>query len=153
MEKVANICSPFGEHKNKCFVTCCMFIGVKNQQSKSCPSHMGHAYLTWYIECTWIWLRNLFSRVYKKEQSKSCPSCMWHSYLTWYMSLPKIIKLSWTVRELWPAQDFHTRWDKYIMEKERALALLVLIAASTQYNQINSNHIFKNLALKFIRGR
>ena len=29
--------------------TCCMFIGVKTQQSKSCPSHMRHAYLTWYM--------------------------------------------------------------------------------------------------------
>ena len=29
--------------------TCCMFIGVKNQQSKSCPSCMLHTFLTWYM--------------------------------------------------------------------------------------------------------
>ena len=34
------------------------------------------------------------------------------------MSLPKIIKLSQTVYELWPAQDFSIRGDKYIMEKD-----------------------------------
>ena len=37
------------------------------------------------------------------------------------MSLPKIIKLSQTVWELWPAQDFGIRGDKYIMEKVRVL--------------------------------
>ena len=42
---------------------------------------------------------------------KSCPSCMLHTFLTWYMSLPKIIKLSQTVWELWPAQDFGIRGD------------------------------------------
>ena len=35
------------------------------------------------------------------------------------MSLPKIIKLSQTVWELWPAQDFGIIGDKYIMEKVR----------------------------------
>ena len=35
------------------------------------------------------------------------------------MSLPKIIKLSQTVWELRPAQDFGIRGDKYIMEKVR----------------------------------
>ena len=55
--------------------TCCMFIGVKNQQSKSCHS------------------------------------CMLHTFLTWYMSLPKIIKSSQTVWEIWPAQDFGIRRD------------------------------------------
>ena len=29
--------------------TCCMFIGIKTQQSKSCPSCMLHTFLTWYM--------------------------------------------------------------------------------------------------------
>ena len=66
------------------------------------------------------------------------------------MSLPKIIKLSQTVWELWPAQDFDIRGDKYIMEKVRVLlnttCLLVLIYASNKYYQNISNHIHKNLA-------
>ena len=74
---------------------------------------------------------------------------MLHTYLTWYMSLPKIIKLSQTVWELWPAQDFGIMGDKYIMEKVRVLlnttCLLVLTYASTKYYQNISNHILKNL--------
>ena len=84
--------------------TCCMFIGVKNQQSKSCPP------------------------------------CMLHTFLTWYMSLPKIIKLSQTVWEIWHAQDFGIRGDKYIMEKVRVhlntTCLLVLIYALPNINKI-----------------
>ena len=38
------------------------------------------------------------------------------TFWTWYMSLSKIIKLSQTVWELWPAQDFGIRGDKYIMK-------------------------------------
>ena len=68
---------------------------------------------------------------------------MWHAYLTWYMSLPKIIKLSQTVWELWSAQDFGIRGDEYIMGKGRVLlnttCLLVLIYASTKYYQNISN--------------
>ena len=33
--------------KGKC--TCCMFIGVENQQSKSYPSYMQHTYLSSYM--------------------------------------------------------------------------------------------------------
>ena len=33
------------------------------------------------------------------------------------MSLPNIIKLSQTLWELWPAQDFSFRGDKYIRKK------------------------------------
>ena len=29
--------------------TCCMFIWIKTQQSKSCPSCMLHTFLTWYM--------------------------------------------------------------------------------------------------------
>ena len=94
--------------------TCCIFIGVKNQRSKNCPS------------------------------------CMLHTYLTLYMSLSKIIKLSQTIWELWPAQDFGIRGDKYIMEKVRVslkmMCLLVLTYASTKYYQNVSNHILKSLA-------
>ena len=46
------------------------------------------------------------------QQSKSCPSCMLFIILD-LMSLPKIIKLSPTVWELWPAQDFSIRGVKY----------------------------------------
>ena len=55
----------------------------------------------------------------KNQQSRSCPSCMLNTFLTSYMSLPKIIKLSQIVWELWPAQDFGIKGDKYIMEKVR----------------------------------
>ena len=98
----------------------------------------------------------------KNQQSKSCPSCMRYSYLTWCMSLPKIIKLSQTVWELWPAQDFRIKGDKYIMEIARVLlnttCLLVLIYASTNYI-IETIQIIKKLLhtqriwlRKFIRG-
>ena len=50
----------------------------------------------------------------KIKKQRYCPSCMWHSYLTWYMSPSNIIKLSQTVWELWPAQNFGFRGDKYI---------------------------------------
>ena len=83
--------------------TCCMFIGVKNQQSKSCLS------------------------------------CMLHTFLIWHMSLPKIIKLSQTVWEWWPAQDFGIRGDNN-GESESTLELPVLIYASTKYYQNISNH-------------
>ena len=36
---------------------------------------------------------------------------MLHTFLTWYMILLKIIKLSQTVWELWPAKDFGIRGD------------------------------------------
>ena len=37
--------------------------------------------------------------------------------------LPNIIKFSQTVWELWPAQDFCFREDKYIMKKVRVVSL------------------------------
>ena len=53
------------------------------------------------------------------------------------MSPPKSIKLSQTVWELWPAQEFSIRGDMYIIEKERVLynrtCLLVLIYASCHH--------------------
>ena len=36
---------------------------------------------------------------------------MLYTFLTWYMSQPKNIKLSQTVWELWPVQDFGIRGD------------------------------------------
>ena len=39
------------------------------------------------------------------------------------MSLPNMIKLSQTVWELWPAQDFGFRGDKYIMKEARIVSL------------------------------
>ena len=67
------------------------------------------------------------------------------SYLTWYMFLPIIIKLSQTVWELWPAEDFGFRGHKYIMKKVRVVSLAYimptfLIFASTKYYQNISNH-------------
>ena len=82
---------------------------------------------------------------FPEDQSKSCPSCMWYSYLTWYLSLPIIIKLSQTVWELWPAEDFGFRGNKY-MKKVRVVFLAlntptILIFASTKYYQNMSNHL------------
>ena len=37
-------------------------------------------------------------------------------------SLPNIIKLSQTVWELWPAQDFNLRGDNYITKKVRVVS-------------------------------
>ena len=65
-------------------------------------------------------------------------------------ALPKLMKLSQTVGELWPAQDFGISGDKYIMEKVRVFlnmtCLLVLIYAKTKHYQNISNNIQKNLA-------
>ena len=64
---------------------------------------------------------------------------MRHSYLTWYMSPPNIIKLSQTVWELWPAQDFGFRGDKYIKQKLsflHATLLLDLIYVPTRALEI-----------------
>ena len=69
------------------------------------------------MKCTGIWLRNSFRGVNLKKDQRYCPSCMWHSYLIWYMSPPNIIKLFQTVWELWPAQDFGFRRDKYINQE------------------------------------
>ena len=60
-------------------------------------------------------LKFIQRRQQKNEHSKSYLSCIQYSCL----SLPKIIQLSQTVWELWPAQDFGFRGDKYIMVKGR----------------------------------
>ena len=54
------------------------------------------------------------------------------------MYLPNIIKLSQTVLELWPAQDFDFRGDKYIIKKVRVVYLAtytptVLLFIPTKY--------------------
>ena len=64
------------------------------------------------------------------------------------MYLPNIIKLSQTVLELWPAQDFDFRGDKYITKIVRVVSLapymptgpplLDLIYVPTKYYQIIS---------------
>ena len=76
------------------------------------------------------------------KKKSYCFSCKWHSYLTWYMFLPNIIKLSQTVWELWPEQDFGFRGVKYIKQKLsflQAPLLLDLIYEPTKYCQIISH--------------
>ena len=51
----------------------------------------------------------------KNEESKSCFSCTQQAYLFSFSFLPNIIKLSQTVVELWPAQDFDFRGDNFIL--------------------------------------
>ena len=48
---------------------------------------------------------------------------MGHPYWSSSSSLPNIIKLSQTVWELWPAQDFGFRGDNYIMKTVRVVSL------------------------------
>ena len=48
---------------------------------------------------------------------------MQHTYWSSSSSLPNIIKLSQTVRELWPAQDFSFRRDSYIRKTVRVVPL------------------------------
>ena len=96
------------------------------------------------MKYTRICLRNSFRGVNLKKEQWYCPSCMWHSYLTWYMSPPNIIKLSQTVWELWPAQDFGFRGDKYVKQELfflHAPLLLDLIYVPTKYYQIFSNSV------------
>ena len=56
----------------------------------------------------------LLGRQLHNKESESCLSCMRHAYWSSSSSLPNIIKLSQTVWELWPAQDFGFRGDNYI---------------------------------------
>ena len=63
---------------------------------------------------------------------------MQHAYWSSSSSLPNIIKLSQTVWELWPAQDFGFRGDNYITKIVRvtplhATCLLVLLCIPTKY--------------------
>ena len=94
---------------------------------------------------------------YKKNEDNYCPSCKWNTYLTWYMSPPNIIKLSQTVWELWPAQDFGFRGDKYIKQELsflHATLLLDLIYVPTKYYQIISNSMGVMACTRFwLQGR
>ena len=55
--------------------------------------------------------------------NKVCFSCMRHFYLSSSSSLPNMIKLSQTVWELWPAEDFSFRAGNYIMKIVRVVSL------------------------------
>ena len=65
--------------------------------------------------CTEYWAKEI--------NRAGCPSYMSHSYFTRYISIPKIIKLSQTIWELWPAQDFCFSGHNYIMNKVRVISL------------------------------
>ena len=54
----------------------------------------------------------------------SCLSCTRHAYWSSSSSLPNIIKLSQTVWELWPAQDFGFKGDNYIMKTVSRLSCM-----------------------------
>ena len=61
------------------------------------------------------------------------------------MSILKVIKLSQIVLELWPAQDFSIRGDKYIMEKVRVLLNTTCLYWSLSIPLLNINKIFQNI--------
>ena len=64
------------------------------------------------------------------------------------MSLPKIIKLSQTVWELWPAQDFGIRGDNNEESEstlEHDMTTGPYLYVSTKYYQNISIHILKDL--------
>ena len=79
------------------------------------------------------------------------------------MFLPIIIKLSQTVWELWPAEDFGFRGHKNIMKKVRVVSLasdmptgtyLCLYKILSKYfKPFGSYGVLKNLAKKFVQGR
>ena len=87
--------------------------------------------ILWICECTYseiiakIIALSIYALMYvywgKKLTAQKFSNCLRHSYLTWYMSLPKIIKLSQTVWELWLANDFGIMVIKYILDKVRVL--------------------------------
>ena len=64
----------------------------------------------------------LQGRQLHKEESEICLSCTRHTYWSSSLSLPNI-KLSQTVWELWPAQDFGFRGENYIMKTVRVVIL------------------------------
>ena len=70
---------------------------------------------------------------------------MGHAYWSSSSSLPNMIKLSQTVRELWSAQGFGFRGYNYIMKIELSLlhvtCLLVLLYIPTKYYQNMSKGI------------
>ena len=96
--------------KGKCI--CFMFIGVKNQQSKCCPSCMWHACLIWYMShpniIKLLWPAQYFGFREDKyiTNSESCLSCTRHAYWPLSMPLPNIIKIFQTTKKLWSAPDF-----------------------------------------------
>ena len=57
------------------------------------------------------------------ELSENCLSCTRHAYWSSSSFLPNILKLSQTVWELWPAQDFGVRGDDYITKTVRVVSL------------------------------
>ena len=65
----------------------------------------------------------LQGRKLHNEESESCLSCTLHAYWSSSSSLPNIIKLSQTVWELLPAQDFCFRGDNYITKTVRVVTL------------------------------
>ena len=105
--------------------------------------------------CTRFWFQR---RWLHNEESESCLSCTWHAYWS-SSSLPNIIKLSQTVWELWPAQDFSFGGDNYITKKMRVVSLThnlptVLLFIPTKYYQIVSNSMEVMACTRFqLQGR
>ena len=58
-----------------------------------------------------------------ERTNKELSLCMRHAYWSSSSSLPNMIKLSQTVWELWPAEDFGFRGDNYIMKTVRVVFL------------------------------
>ena len=106
---------------------------------------------------TRIWLRNSFRGDNLKKEQIYYFYCMWHSYLTWYIFLPNMIKLSQTILELWPEQDFGFKEDVYIKQKLsflHAILLLDLINVPTKYYQIISHSMGVMTCTRFqLQGR
>ena len=97
-----------------------------------------HFYITWHMSLLYIiklsqtvwelWPAQYFrfrrdNKTIHNEESKNCLSCTRHAYLSYSSSLPNIIKLSQTVWELWPAQDFCFRRDNHITNIVRVISL------------------------------
>ena len=112
---------------------------VHNEESQSCLSYMWHPYWSLFMPLPNIikifqTFKKLWStqesgveihsgEITRKKEQSNCPSCMWHSYLTWCMSLPNMMNFfSQTIWELWPAQDFCFRGEKYIRKKVSCLS-------------------------------
>ena len=65
----------------------------------------------------------LQGRQLHNKASERSLSCTRHAYLSSSSFLPNIIKLSETVYELWPAQDFGLKGDNYITKTVRVVTL------------------------------
>ena len=72
------------------------------------------------VACTRLLLQG---RQLHNKGSESCLSCTRHTYWSSSSFLPNIIKLSQTVWELWPAQDFRFRGGNYITKTVRVVTL------------------------------